>query len=61
MDKIISVKSLKELSNSFGLPCIEEKDGITISIVGEKQDLVFSKIKSFYNQEETQCRLIEIY
>lgn len=51
----INIWRLKELANSFGLPCIEEQDGITISVVGEKQLLIFNKL------EDTQCRLIQIY
>ena len=54
-ETIINVWSLRELASSFGLPYIEEKDGNTISIVGCEQMLIFQK------QEDTQCRLIEIY
>lgn len=55
----INVRRLKALSSDFGLPCIENTDSLTV--VGEKQLLIFGKINSFYNSEDTQCRLIEIY
>lgn len=49
----INVWKLKELSNDFGLPYIENRDSVTV--VGYEHLLIFSK------QEDTQCRLIEIY
>ena len=57
----INVKDLKALSSTFGLPCVENTDSLTV--VGEKQLLIFGKISThmFYNSEDTQCRLIEIY
>lgn len=55
----ITIRELKALSSDFGLSCIENLDSLTV--VGEKQMLVFNKIDTFFNQEETQCRLIEIY
>lgn len=54
-ETIINVWRLKELASDFGLPYIEESDGITISVVGEKQLLIFNKV------EVTKCQLIEIY
>jgi hypothetical protein len=50
---IEETKWIKSLASDFGLPCIENKNNLTI--VGEKQLLIFKK------QEETQCQLIEIY
>lgn len=60
MDREITInaRELKALSSEFGLSFIENKGSITV--VGEKQWLVFDK-QFFYNLEETQCRLIEIY
>lgn len=55
----INVRRLRELSNSFGLPYIENMNSLTV--VGEKQLLIFNKINTDTKQEETQCRLIEIY
>ena len=55
----INIWSLKELSNSYGLPYIENTDSLTV--VGEKQLLIFNKEHSFNTQEKVQCRLIEIY
>ncbi len=59
----INIQRLIELANSFGLPYIEESDGITISVVGEKQLLIFNKINEYvFNKPEVaQCQLIEIY
>jgi len=54
----INARELKALSSEFGLSFIENKGSITV--VGEKQWLVFDK-QFFYNPEETQCRLMEIY
>lgn len=54
-ETIITVRELKALSRDFGLPCIEERDGVTLSVVGEKQLLIFNIL------EEKQCQLIEIY
>ena len=51
----INVFRLRELAKSFGLPYIEERDGVTISVVGEKQLLIFNKV------EVTKCQLTEIY
>jgi len=60
VDREITIKAreLKALSSEFGLSFIENAGSITV--VGEKQWLIFDK-QSFYNPEETQCRLIEIY
>lgn len=55
----INVKELRALSSDFGLPYIENAGSITV--VGEKQLLIFNKQHMFYNSEEAQCRLIEIY
>ena len=52
---IINIKQLLQLAEDFGLACIEERDGVTLTIVGEKQHIVFNKA------EGTQCQLIEIY
>ncbi len=49
----INIRYLIELAEEFGLSCIENKDSLTV--VGWKQLLIFKK------QEDTQCRLIEIY
>lgn len=51
----INLRRLINLATDFGLPYIEERDGVTISVVGHEHLLVFHK------QEDTQCRLIEIY
>ncbi len=51
----ITIQELKNLATEFAMPCIEERDGVTISIVGVDQLIIFHK------QEDTQCRLIEIY
>lgn len=57
METKINVQRLRILATEFGLPYIEEKDGTTISIVGEQQILIFK----LNQQEERQCQLIEIY
>lgn len=49
----LDTRNLKELAIAFGLPCIEEKNGL-ISVVGETNVLLFK-------QEDTQCQLIKIY
>lgn len=57
---IINIRRLKDLATDFGLPCIENATSLTV--VGEKQWLVFSKQQHMFNKsEETKCQLIEIY
>lgn len=55
----INIRYLIELAEEFGLPCIEQDEVLTV--VGEKQLLVFNIITHFNILEETQCQLIEIY
>lgn len=59
----INVRRLRELATALGIPYIEERDGVTVSLVGEKQLLIFRKVSAqmFNILEETQCQLIEIY
>lgn len=49
----INIRHLLELATNYGLPCIKEKDILTI--VGENQLLIFNIL------EEKKCQLIEIY
>jgi len=61
MDNTVNAMAdILELATELGIPAIIR--GVTITLIGEKQNIIFKIVNnSFLKSEVTQCQLIEIY